>query len=745
MTTGTTQAPLTYRQRIDELRAAKLRQTADKHRTIGFMDYDDWALVLPPPELRKVIETVSGSGVKIKDCLLANYQPEPNHPCGSWFGPVAVGCNFRRLLEVHPVYLDPLSSLAGAYMVNYLSYRSIHWNPDLPYDHLKPEQERYHLVHGIGGLQHFCQDLAIGLELGWAGILAKIETWRAVNRTPDAQAFYEGLEHVVLGLQDWIGRHADAAAELSRTEGRPGLAENLREIARINRKLTSDPPATFREACQWILWHLLAARMYNGSGSVGRLDNLLLPFYERDRAAGILDDEEAVFHLACLLVRDTGYIQLGGYDREGRDDTSAVSWLILEAIDRLRIPANIGVAVGRGIDAGLLERGVAMQFANRNGIPKFLGVDNTAAGFAKNGYPLQLGWQRVYSGCHWNAIPGREYALNDITKVHLGVVFDVALRDMMAAEPERASVDLLWAYFERHLGRAVDAIAAGLDFHMRHMGKVFPELVIDLLCHGTIERGKSAVDGGVEYVNLCVDATALATVADSFAALELRVERERRLGWREMLGLLDADWAGPDGERTRQLMLSSPRFGAGGTSGDAWAARVSDLFTRLVSRRTPDGWLMIPGIFSWALVIAMGRELGATPNGRRAGDPISHGANPHPGFRRDGAATALAQAVAAVQPSRGNTAPLQMDIDPMVMGGADGAEIVASLIRTHFDLGGTQINLNVVDARKVLEAYEDPAKHPELVVRVTGFSAYFASLSPEMRKFVVDRMIREER
>jgi pyruvate-formate lyase len=144
-------------------------------------------------------------------------------------------------------------------------------------------------------------------------------------------------------------------------------------------------------------------------------------------------------------------------------------------------------------------------------------------------------------------------------------------------------------------------------------------------------------------------------------------------------------------------------------------------------------------------VIAMGRELGATPNGRCAGDPISHGANPHPGFRRDGAATALAAAVAAVQPSKGNTAPLQMDIDPMVIKGADSPGIVASLIRTHFDLGGTQINLNVVDAKKVMEAYEDPSKHPDLVVRVTGFSAYFASLSPEMRKFVVDRIIREER
>jgi len=139
----------------------------------------------------------------------------------------------------------------------------------------------------------------------------------------------------------------------------------------------------------------------------------------------------------------------------------------------------------------------------------------------------------------------------------------------------------------------------------------------------------------------------------------------------------------------------------------------------------------------------MGQELGATPNGRKAGEPISHGANPHPGFRRDGAATAITAAVASVQPGYGNAAPLQLDIDPSAIRGADATSIVESLIRTHFALGGTQINLNVLNAEEVLEAYADPAKHPELVVRVTGFSAYFSSLSPAMRKFVVDRMITE--
>jgi formate C-acetyltransferase len=152
---------------------------------------------------------------------------------------------------------------------------------------------------------------------------------------------------------------------------------------------------------------------------------------------------------------------------------------------------------------------------------------------------------------------------------------------------------------------------------------------------------------------------------------------------------------------------------------------------------------MVPGLFSWALTLAMGRELGATPNGRHAGDPISHGPNPDPGFRRDGAPTALAAAVAAVQPGYGNAAPMQLDIDPGIAQEDGGPDKVEALVRGHFALGGTQINLNVLDREQVLAAHRDPSRYPDLVVRVTGFSAYFASLSPEFRQMVVDRLIAE--
>ncbi len=347
----------TLSQRLDALRAAKMTQTREKWDIIGSMDHDDWALVLPPPAAREVVRTVSGSGVPITDVILKGFSVEPNDPSGGFFGPRACGRNFRRLLEIHPVYVDPISSLAGAYMVNFMSYRKPHWQPDpaFGYAHLAPEHQRYHLIPGIGGAQHFCQDLQIGLDLGWSGMLEKIRRHREVN--PGASDFYAGLEDIVLGMQDWIARHAAAAETMAATEPDPALRANLIEIAEINDRLVTEPPHTFREACQWILWYQMAARMYNGSGSLGRLDVLLEPYYERDVAAGILDDEEAIFHVACLLLRDTAYLQLGGPLADGSDATNPLSFLVLEAAHRLNVPANIGVCVGPSTDPACCAAG----------------------------------------------------------------------------------------------------------------------------------------------------------------------------------------------------------------------------------------------------------------------------------------------------------------------------------------------------------------------------------------------------
>ena len=303
----------TYEQRIEALRQTKLRNTREKQQVLGAMDRDDQGQVLPPPELRQIVETMGTSGVPIVDVLLKGYEPESNHPSGAFFGARAVGRNFRSLLEMHPPIVDPVSSLMGTYCVNFNSYRKLGWPPEIDYSYLKPEQDKYRLQSGIGGGQHFCQDLQIGLALGWGGLLEKIDRYRALNG-PEHADFYDGLEDFVRGMQAWTRTNVDEARRIAFGEEDPFLSANLLSTAAMNERLISEPPQTFREAVQWITWYDVAARMFNGSGSLGRLDVLLQPYYERDVAAGILTDDEATFHVACSLLLDTAYMQLGGPD-----------------------------------------------------------------------------------------------------------------------------------------------------------------------------------------------------------------------------------------------------------------------------------------------------------------------------------------------------------------------------------------------------------------------------------------------
>lgn len=713
---------LSYAARLEHLRKMKEVQTQEKLRKLGYMNEDDYGLVLPP-------ET---------SC----WQPTPNHPNGSFYGLDGWSKNFCSLMDCHPVYVDPMDALAGRYMYLLNRLRTSNWPPEYDYSELKPEQERYGIISGIGNDAHFAPDYRIGLELGWGGLLAKVRRFRG-QHGPEKAAFFQAEEDVILGIQGWIRRTVTAIEEAHSRESDPTLRENLREMADANRWLIDGPPRTLREACQWLAWFNMASRTYNRDGAGGQLDALLWPYYQRDLRDGRIDDEGAIFLLACLLLNDTRYYQLGGPDAQGRDQTNPLSLLILEASHRLGSTCNLTIRVHDGLDPHLLRKGVETLLQDRKGCPRFSGDKALVEGFMRNGYTTELARQRIAVGCNWMALPGLEYTMNDTVKINVAKVFTVAFAEMMATDVVEPSTGELWRRFENHLGRAVLCTARGIDHQLDHQHLNEPELLLNLLTHGPIERGLNVTNGGVDLYNMCIDGAGLATVADSLAALQQRIEQQQTLTWKEISQHLENNYAGRDGERVRLMMHTGPHFGEGDSLGDRWAGKLSRLLTRLVKERpTPGGRNMIPGWFSWADTIRLGRQVTATPDGRRAGEPISHGANPRPGCRSDGAATAMVKAVATVQPGYGNTAPIQLELDPGVADSDHAADIVTSLITTHFELGGTLFNINIVDADRLLEAHKDPAQFPDLVVRVTGFTAYFASLSPEFRQLVVDRVMR---
>ena len=718
------QTPLTadvsYYGRVRLLRERKIQDTQDKKNTPCFADGDDYGTVSVPEDYQ--------------------FDPYINHPNGSWYGYDGWSENFYRQMSNHPIVIDPCDAFCNRWMLTmvWLKPNNV-FHPDYPFDELKPEQEKYGIVPGIGADSHFGGDYAIGLSLGWGGLLEKLRRYRALN--PGRDDFYDAEEKTIRGIQIWMRRTCAAIRDAIGAEPVPALAENLRQMLEVNEYLVEGAPRTLREACQWICWFNMASREYNRDGAGCQLDEVLRPYYERDRAAGRLTDDEARYYIACLLLNDPHYYQLGGLRPDGTDITSEFSYLCLEGAEWLDSSCNITVRVHEGMDRSFLRAAVACLFRNKNGWPRFSGDAALSQGFMRKGYPLEIARQRVAVGCNWMSLPGMEYTMNDCVKINNLKVFSVAFDEMMS-DGGPQSTQRLFELYCRHQRRAVEVTAKGQLFHLDHQVFNEPELMLNLISHGPVEKGLDITNGGAMYYNLCIDGTGIASVADSFAALEQRVELEKRLTFRQVADAMADNFQGTDGEVIRRMLNSSSRYGSGGR-GDDWAERISRAFSADVcamdALRPPVKF--IPGWFSWSNTIQLGRAVRATPNGRRDGEPISHGANPHPGFRRDGALTAMSNAICRIQPGYGNTAPIQLEIDPGLCRGEEGVEKFCDYILTIFEKGATLLNINIIDAKKILAANENPDLYPDLVVRVTGFTAYFCLLTPEFRKLVVDRIL----
>lgn len=734
---------LTYQDRLNAMRKTKIEHTLAKRKQNGYSDLDDFGTVP----------------------LEEGYYVEPwyNSENGSFYGLDGMSENFCRVLNAHRAYVDPMEMLCGRWRDMLVNYRGdVHYMPDwirknkklrdfmqkgvtaqwskrwdekrFPYEELKPLQKKYNITTGIDGDAHFACDYRIGLSLGFGGLLEKIRHYRKLR--PEKQDFYDAEERCVLAIVAFIDRHIARIGELLETETRPELQKSLETMRKVCRQIRLGVPQTFHEACQWVAFFNCAARVYTRDGAGFQMDTILLPYYERDIKAGILDDETAKFLIADLLLIDPHYYQLSGVDENDRDLTNHLSYLILEAADSINISCNLTVRVHKNCDPAFLRFAVKCLLRNQNGWPRFCGDQTLCDGYMRTGADKRTARERIAVGCNWMCVPGREFPMNDTVKINVAKVMEVALEEMKAGT--EYSCERLFQLFEKHLKIAIDVVAKGVNLHLDHIHEVTPELIMNLMFHHSIEEGSDASQCA-ELYTVGLDGAGLAVVADSFAAMETRIEREKKLTWEELFEALENNY--PD-ERIRLMLGSAPKYCGGGTSADRWAKCLTDVWTADVrAQEMPKGRQLVPGWFSWARTIEYGETVGATPNGRRAGEPISHGANPNPHFRVDGAVTAQSNGIAAVQCGFGNTAPLQLEFDPKLAEDEACTELVMNLICTHFELGGTLININILDGEKLLAANKAPELYPDLVVRVTGFTAYFASLSPQFRQLVVDRFL----
>lgn len=736
---------LSYADRLKCMRDTKIRHTLEKRAQNGYTDLDDFGTVPISP------------GYEVR--------PWYNSTNGSFYGYDGMCENFCRVIDAHEPYVDPMEMLCGRWRDMLVNYRGdVHYLPNwlkkkpeimelmksstdqwskrwdeqrFPYDNLKPLQETYNIQTGIDGDAHFACDYRIGFRLGFGGFLEQIEKYRVLN--PGKKAFYDAEERVVSAIIRFIDRHIERIREMIPTESRLELRENLQQMLDTCEAIRLSPPKTFREACQWTAFFNCASRIYTRDGAGFQLDGLLLPYYERDIKAGILDDETAKFLIANLLLIDPHYYQLSGVDENDLDMTNHLSYLILEAADSINIACNLTVRVHENCDREFLKKAIFYLLKNKNGWPRFCNDKTLAEGYMRTGIDKKTARERIAVGCNWMCVPGREFPMNDTVKINVAKVFEVAFSEMR--DDLDKSCEKLFALWKKHLTLAIDTTAKGINLHLDHQWEVTPELVMNLMMQHSLETGEDA-SRCAELYTIGVDGAGLAVVADSFGALETRVEREKVLSWEAVYDAVEQNFPN---ERIRLILNSAPKYCSGGSASDLWAKRLTDCWVSLIrAQKMPQGRQLLPGWFSWARTVEYGSKVGATPNGRRAHEPISHGANPNPHFRTDGAPTAQAHGIASVQCGYGNTAPLQIEFDPNVQADEQGIAVVENLIIGHFDEGGTLININVLDGEKLLAANENPDLYPDLVVRVTGFTAYFASLSPEFRQLVVDRFLYRE-
>ncbi len=710
-----------YTQRIRSLRAKKIEETRKKIAYNGLTDEDDYNFLCPPEGY--------------------SWKPVGDSPNGDFHGYRGWSENYAAMLKSFPPVVDPENSMCGNFFRILQKFRKVRWHECWDLSPWQETIDRYGIDHGIGQIHHFCGDVRIGLNLGWDGIREKVRRYEAVNNETEEQREFYRAENVFLdACMDWMDRTVACVREKLAHETDPLLKENLAGMLAANEWVRHQPPRTLREACTFISWYNLFGRSFNREGCGGQLDELLRPYYEHDTALGLIDDEDAVYYISGLLMSDTKYYQLGGPDETGRDMVSPVSWLILEAADRMDVSLNLTIRVHDGLPRAFFRRGVELLFKHKNGWPRFSGDQSLVEGFMRRGFSRELAARRIAVGCNWMAIPGLEYPLNDSIKVNQARVFEVAYDEMMAG-PERSTEKLLSLYV-KHLRVVLKCIGETMDFDLNNNRYNDPELFLNLFMVGPIEKGRDASDHSVQYYNIGIDGAGLAVAANSFAALQQRVEQEKALTWDQVYASVQANYEDENGPYIQALMKHSGRFGQPGSLGNRWARRLTEVFRdEVVALKSREVSVYIPGMFSWSKTILFGRQVGATPDGRKAFEPVNHGANPMPGDVRSGAMTDMSEAIILAQCGMGNTSPFQMELDPGMIDMEDGIDKVMALLETHLKRGGTLINVNIVDADKIRAAHKNPELYPDLVVRVTGFTAYFITLTPAFRQLVVDRLM----
>ena len=618
---------------------------------------------------------------------------------------------------------------------------------------------------------HICPDCEAWLKLGPAGLLKQARQGEAQS-DGEKQLFYRAVAITMEGAIAFMRRYADLAGRMA--QECPDDAQNLRMVAQNCENLAERPAQSFHEALQllWFLFVILQMESNASSFSPGRLDRILWPWYEADVRAGRLDAEDALELIECLWLKfnqivymrnahsakyfagfPIGFnVALGGVDDEGRDFSNALSFLMLQAQKDLGLPQpNLSVRLHEGIGDELLKEAIRVV-AKGSGMPQFFNDRAVIPALEALGVREKDARNYAIVGCVELTTQGNNLGWSDAAMFNMNKVLELTLnggrclltgRQLAPDYGDLTTYDTfeaLEAAFQHHLDDFMDRMMAACEVVERAHQELLPSPFLSSVIRDCMERGVDVTAGGAHYNFSGIQMIQVANLADSLEAVKKLVYDEKRISRQELLDALRADFVGYD--RLRAMLLNrAPKYGNDVDAVDSLGVKWAEYFKRRLGSFTNlRGGPCHTGMYTVSAHVPMGENVGASPDGRKARQPLADGGM-SPVYGRDiEGPTAVLKSVSKLDRTlTSNGGLLNMKFLPSFFATESGIDKFACFLRTLVDLEIPHIQFNVVRREDLIEAQRNPEKYQSLTVRVAGYTAYFVELARELQNEIIAR------
>ena len=582
---------------------------------------------------------------------------------------------------------------------------------------------------GPGGIGHMSIDFGLVVNDGLDAVLDRLRADAGCG-TEAQQTYRRAMILACEAVLQWAERYARAADDRARSESDRVLAACYQRTADACRHVPRRPARTFFEGLQaMLLAHL--ATIIEGQGmsqSIGLADRVLDRF-----AAEVAADPEGAAQLVSAFIlavagnsfmgrgSKTQAVTIGGADAHGRDRSTAVTMAFLDAFSRTPVgDPHLFLRWHRQLDPRIWERCVTMLSDGRS-MPLLINDHVVAPGLEDLGVAPQDAWQYCIAGCNEIGIPGRATR----TAFALGAsVVDVALllEAMRQSADQIASTDDLLAAYESNVESVLRSSLPAADRRFAELAQRGPFPFTSACCRGTGAAGADYLLA-MPYSDIeTVFVRGTSNAVDALAAIEQLVFRRRRITLTDLLAALDRQ-----DEQVLALLRDAPKWGNDDPAADHWALRLHEARERGLARISAErGHPVIVCHVIRSLHHLSGRPLGATPDGRRAGQSLADSIGPVQGSMREGP-TAMLNSVLQVDARRFYRGAYNLNLT--LSSGQAAPDVLGPLCRAFLADGGQELQVNVLNAARLKEAQCRPEAFQDLVVRIAGLNARFVELS----------------